>query len=258
MAQSLVLRLLFLLLLMPAAHADELLIIPTRTVTTSYWWMPRERAIANLILFSGGAGGIGYREGKPQSGNFLIRSREYFATGNPQAAFNVALMGNASDMRQLDDHHRVSREHMQDIAAVIAQIRTQNALPIWLIGTSLGTISAAAAAIELGSAVDGVVLTSSYVRFKSRYSVPQQDLSKIKIPILVMSHEQDSCRVTLPREMKYIMENLTEAPIKKLLLLTGGDNPRGDECGAFHWHGFIGMEARAANVVTDWIRQPTP
>ena len=37
------------------AFADELVAIPTREgVTSSYWWMPRNNAKANLILLSGG------------------------------------------------------------------------------------------------------------------------------------------------------------------------------------------------------------
>jgi hypothetical protein len=74
----------------------------------------------------------------------------------------------------------------------------------------------------------------------------------------VISHEQDSCRVTLPSEGKDIMEKLVRAPLKKWMLLTGGSNPTGNECEALHWHGFINMEAEAARVMTDWVLQPTP
>ena len=85
-----------------------------------------------------------------------------------------------------------------------------------------------------------------------------QEFEKIKIPVLVASHEQDSCRATLPRDAKYIMEKLTAAPIKKLILLSGGSNPSGNPCEPMHWHGFIGMEAQAAQTVTDWILNPQP
>lgn len=245
---------------MPAcALADELISVPTRDgVTTSYWWMPREHAKANLILLSGGAGGIGYRNGAPQSNNFLIRSREYFATGNPSAAFNVALLGNASDLRQLDPATRATPEHVADIAAVIGHIRAKNAAPIWLIGTSQGTISVAAAAIALGHQVSGVVLSASYTSFKTPTSVPKQAVDTIQVPVLVVSHEQDTCKVTMPYENKYIMEKLTAAPVKKLILMSGGRDPTGNECEALHWHGFINMEAQASKVMTDWILNPAP
>jgi predicted esterase len=241
------------------ASADELIAVPTRAgVSTSYWWMPRDTAKANLILMSGGSGGIGYRNGEPQSNNFLIRSREHFATGNPGGAFNVALLGNASDMRQLDPGNRASPEHFADIAAVVAHIRAKNTAPIWLVGTSQGTISAAAAAIALGDKINGVVLSASYTSFKTPTSVPQQPLGSIKVPVLVISHERDTCRVTLPHEGKYIMEKLTATPVKKLILVNGGRDPTGNECEALHWHGFINMEAEASKIMTDWILNPKP
>lgn len=237
--------------------ADELIVIPTREgVTDNYWWMPRDNARANLILLSGGSGGIGYRNGTPQSNNFLIRSREHFATGNPSGTFNVALLGNANDMRQLDQNSRVSLQHVADIAAVVAHVRARSPLPIWLVGTSQGTISTAAAGIELGAKIDGIVLSASYTAFKNPTSVQLQAIDKIQVPVLVISHEQDSCRTTLPAEGKYIMEKLAQAPIKKLILLTGGSNPTGNECEALHWHGFINMEAEASKAITDWILNP--
>lgn len=239
--------------------ADELIVIPTREgVTDSYWWMPRDNARANLILLSGGSGGIGYRNGTPQSNNFLIRSRDHFATGNLNGAFNVALLGNASDLRQLDPRLRATPEHVADIAAVVAHIRARSPLPIWLVGTSQGTISAAAAAISLGDKVSGMVLSASMTSFRWPTSVPQLAIDKITLPVLVISHEQDSCRATLPLEGKYIMEKLTQTPIKKFVLLAGGSNPTGDPCEALHWHGFINMESEASKVITDWILQPTP
>jgi alpha-beta hydrolase superfamily lysophospholipase len=235
--------------------ADSYISIPTRDgITSGYWWMQRDPAKANLVLLSGGGGGIGLQNGEPQSNNFLIRSRDYFA----QAGFHVALLGNASDLRQLDPAKRATAEHIQDIAAVIAHIRARNSLPIWLIGTSQGTISAAAAAIRLGDAIDGLVLTASYTDFSTPTSVPRQAIAGIKQPVLIMSHADDSCRVTRPHEASNIVNGLKQSRIKKLLIVKGGSDPKGDECQALHYHGFIGMEAQAVKLITDWITTPVP
>jgi hypothetical protein len=247
------------LLSLPVWAADSYISIPTREgITSGYWWMQHNNdnanAKANLILLSGGSGGIGLQNGVPQSNNFLIRSRDYFA----QAGFHVALLGNASDLRQLDPANRASPEHVKDIAAVIQHIRARNALPIWLIGTSQGTISAAAAAIALGDAIDGLVLTAAYTDFNTPTSVPRQAIAGIKQPVLVMSHAQDSCRVTLPHEAGNIVSGLKQASVKKLLMVKGGGNPTGNECQALHYHGFIGMEAEAVKLITDWVASPVP
>ena len=242
------------------AIADELVVIPTREgVTTSYWWMPRDKAKANLVLMSGGSGGIGYRDGQPQSENFLIRSREHFATGNPQAAFNIALMGNSSDMRQLNPESRATSSHIADIAALVAHVRSQNLAPIWLVSTSQGTISAAAAGIALGNKIDGIVFSAAMtLPLLVPTSLSQQPIHEIKVPTLVVFHENDGCRTTRPEQGSMVLDRLSQAKPKKLLLLRGGSGPRGDPCQALHWHGFINMEAEAARVMTDWILKPQP
>jgi methylmalonyl-CoA mutase cobalamin-binding subunit len=78
------------------------------------------------------------------------------------------------------------------------------------------------------------------------------------VPVLVVFHEKDSCRLTKPDEAKYIIDKLNNAPVKKLLLVTGGQDPTGDECEALHWHGFINTEAAASKAITNWILKPTP
>lgn len=239
-----------------AAAQDHLVTVKTReSETIAYWWMPKAGAVASVLLFSGGAGGIGYREGQPRSGNFLIRSREYFRSEN----FNVALMGNPSDKRQLDDVWRVSENHLIDIANVIRDIRGKgSAQPVWLVGTSKGTVSVAAAAIDPKEKLAGAVLTASITNFRLPHSVPQQRIDRIGVPVLVYHHQDDACRSTVASETGWIMRALSNAPVKKLMIVTGGENPTGDPCEAFHWHGFVGMEARAVKEIADWVKNPQP
>src|SRR5262245_42785252 len=98
-----------------ASRADELITLPTRSgVTVSYWYMPRANASATLVLWPGGAGGIGLRDGQPQSGNFLVRSRDLFAA----EGFNVAIVGRPSDVADMDTGFRAGAAHMQDLGHV--------------------------------------------------------------------------------------------------------------------------------------------
>jgi hypothetical protein len=53
---------------------------------------------------------------------------------------------------------RNSQKHVQDIEAVISYIRSINDKPIWLVGTSRGTESAAYAAVHLNNKIDGALL----------------------------------------------------------------------------------------------------
>ena len=63
---------------------------------------------------------------------------------------------------------------------------------------------------------------------------------------------------TRPGEASLIKRGLANAPIKKEIFVTGGGNPSGDPCEAMHWHGYIGMEKEAVDIIGDWIKHPSP
>lgn len=125
--------------------ADQLVTLPLggSGISTSYWWMPRDGAQATLLLISGGAGGMAFDGAQPKSDNFLVRTRDLFVA----KGFNVAVLGLSTDMRDLTQDVRTSNEHAQDVLAVVKAIRTASPRPVWLVGTSRGTFSAAVAAI---------------------------------------------------------------------------------------------------------------
>ena len=71
--------------------------------------------------------------------------------------------------------------------AILKTIQRKSPVPIWVIGTSMGTISAAAAAIrDTEQQIAGVVLTSSILAYKVPGAVPTQKLSMIRVPTLVV------------------------------------------------------------------------
>lgn len=252
------LRALMLVLALGAgiAQADELITLSTRSgVMVSYWYMPRAGATATLVLLPGGAGGMGLRDGRPQSGNFLVRSRDLFAA----AGFHVAIVGRPSDVADMDTTFRSSAAHVEDLRRVVADLRARADVPLWLVGTSRGSVSAAAAAIAIGPPqLAGVVLSSSITSFKVPGAVPTQRLGDVQVPVLVLHHPKDACPVCAPHEVHWILSGLTRAPVKKLIWADGGDGARGDPCEPFHWHGYVGMEAQAVQWITSWVRQPTP
>jgi pimeloyl-ACP methyl ester carboxylesterase len=239
-----------------AAAGDMLVMVDTRPgVKVGYWVMPREGAKATVVLLPGGEGGIGMKDGVPTSGNFLVRSRDLFAA----QGFNVAIVGKPSDRGDLDGFFRASAPHVEDLRVVIERLRKDLGQPVWLIGTSRGTISAAAAAIALDpSLLAGIVLTSSVTQGARAMPVPSLALPEIRVPVLVVHHRRDACPSCQPHDAAYIVSRLTRAPVKKLLMLDGGSGARGDPCEPWHWHGFIGMESEAVGAIADWVRNPMP
>jgi pimeloyl-ACP methyl ester carboxylesterase len=169
----------------------------------------------------------------------------------------VAIFGRPSDSEELDYADRISDTHMTDVRKVLEFVKTKSDAPVWVVGTSRGTISATATAIHLqDTGLAGLVLTSSVVNYKKVGAVPKQDLTAIHIPVLVVHHSKDECVLCRPYEVPAILRGLTNAPVKKEIMVDGGANPSGDVCAGLHWHGFIGAEQETVGVIANWIKQP--
>ena len=105
---------------------------------------------AAVILIAGGHGGLQiFSNGSFEWGdsNFLIRTRQLFV----DQGLTVAILDAPSDRQSPPflSGFRQTAEHTEDIKAVIAWLREQAKVPVWLVGTSRGTQSAAYVAIAL-------------------------------------------------------------------------------------------------------------
>lgn len=232
------------------AENDHLVSINTRPGTeVSFYYMKREGAKATLVLLAGGDGGIGIEDGIPTSRNFLVRSRDFFAANG----FNIAIVDKE------DGLSRSSSEHIEDLRRVAAHLKKDAKAPVWIVGTSRGTISAAAAATTVGDGeLGGIVLTSS-VTSREPDAVPFQKLDAIRVPVLVVHHERDACKICDPREADEIIRRLKNAPIKKIVFVkAGATSPSGNPCKALHYHGFIGVEKETVDLISTWIKNPAP
>ncbi|WP_301100483.1 hypothetical protein [Propionivibrio sp.] len=220
----------------------------------AYW---NDVALATVVLFSGGAGGYGMiaEDGWPNGGNFLIRTGKHWAS-HP---FNVVMVGRPSDGIDLAlGGVRTDDKHAADNVATFKAIKLKSPAPIWVVGTSMGTISAAAAAIrDQENLIAGVVLTSSIVAYRVSGAVATQELEKIRVPTLVLHHQDDACWACRPHEVKNMAGRLKNAPIRKTIFVSGGQGATGDPCTPLHHHGFVGMQNEAVDLVAAWILSPT-
>jgi pimeloyl-ACP methyl ester carboxylesterase len=235
--------------------ADRLVNIDTRPgVRVGYWWMERPDATATVVLLPGGRGAIGMKDGAPTSDNFLVRNRERFAA----AKFNVAVVGRPSDQQDLTLAFRTSAGHVEDLRRIVDRVKRDTGKPVWLVGTSRGTTSAAAAAIALGNAVEGLVLTSSITDASLPGAVRNMALAKVRVPVLVMHHRRDECKATPPGPVQSLMDAFVNAPVKRIVVPTAGGPVSGDPCEPRHWHGFAGMDEGAVEEIVDFVRNPKP
>lgn len=141
--------------------------------------------------------------------------------------------------------------------AVIAWIKQQADVPVWLVGTSRGTQSAAYIAIQTagtGSGPDGLVLTSSILSDSNSRPVPAMPLGKLKLPTLVVHHKEDGCEHCAYSEIPKLMSRLKGTGRTELVTIEGGTN-NGDPCEAQAYHGFNGRDEEVVDKVAKWILQ---
>lgn len=240
-----------------ADMAEKVIDVPTRPgVSVRMLVLSPPNPKAAVLLIPGGHGGLQIApSGSLQwgAGNFLVRSRQLFA----EQGLLVAVMDAPSDRQAKPflNGFRFSAEHSEDIKALIGWMRSQTQAPVWLIGTSRGTLSAAYAATALQGTdgPDGLVLTSSIVGdIKEGSSVLALPLGKIRIPTLVIHHEQDGCHVCAFSEVPTLMAKLDGVPRKELISVQGGES-KGDPCEAFAHHGLNGIESKVVKQLASWI-----
>ena len=260
MKRYLVLAHLFLALFVSTAWAQvtqRVVDIPTRPgVTQRIVLLTPENPKAAVVLFPGGHGGLRISPDGHFSwgeGNFVVRTREMFAA----QGLMVAVIDAPSD-RQSPPYlsgFRQTPEHVADIKAVIAWLKQQARVPVWLVGTSRGTQSAAFVATQLPPAdggPDGLVLTSTILTDNKGRPVPNMALGKIVVPVLVVHHRHDGCKHCAYSDLPRLMDKLTAAPRKELITVDGGQD-RGDPCEARAHHGFNGLEQDVVARIAQWI-----
>lgn len=229
-------------------------------VRVNYFSVFRSDAVATLVMFSGGNGGFGHPDpntGWTDSNNFVIRTAPQFAAAGP---FNIILMGRASDVDGLEYAERASPRHAQDNLAVLRDVKRHSPLPIWLVGTSRGTISATATTVaDSEGLVSGLVLTSSVTDYRKPGSVNRQELSRVHVPTLVVHHLHDACKLTPSSGVPSIMLGLSSTNLKDSIIVSGGeDQAVGDVCSGQHNHGFHGIESQVVATISQWILKAKP
>jgi hypothetical protein len=227
---------------------------------------PSSGARAALVLLPGGAGFLKLDDdGCPRKlkGNSLVRSRPLF-----HDAGMVTALVDAPDDHQGNEGlggFRIDPAHAEDIGRVIADLRKRTSLPVWVVGTSRGGISAANAAARLSGpeAPDGVVMTSPVTSGKigaakpwvadTVFSVP---LENARMPILVVVHADDQCVRTPPGLAADIVDK-TDSPREQVVTVTGGPGSGGGDslaaCKGKSPHGFLDQEAEVAAGIVRFV-----
>lgn len=237
--------------------SETVVTVDTRPgVTQSFALVKPANPVAAAILFPGGGGNVDLANlPKDNRGNFLIRTRQRFA----KQGIMVAVVDAPSDHATSEGMplgFRTSPEHAADMAVVANYMTDVARVPLWLVGTSRGTESAASVAIQLQDPIAGLVLTSTVSEANPRMSsVLDMALDQLKMPVLIAAHRQDQCRVTPARGAEALKSKLKNASPAQVLYFEGGTPAKAGPCEGLSPHGFYGLEAQVVDAIAQFIKR---
>lgn len=196
-----------------------------RYVITSVGTQPRYA----VILMPGGNGQLPLpaKDGPVTklSQNFLIRSRGLFADSQIVAASTGATSTPGK------------------IMAIVADLeRRFGKLQVYVIGTSRST----EATMSLSKTLDGQV--AGFVHTSSLNAIASLDTRNARSRNLIVANEQDACRVTRPSNASANHKNYGTP-----LILVDGGKSTGDDCEAWAYHGYNGIEKETVDKIKAWI-----
>lgn len=217
----------------PAQATDELVTSARTPAGQSIPYVltskPGQPAYA-VILMPGGKGVLDPRilNGKltlSMAGNFLIRSRELFADGRFVAA--------STDATSTPDR----------ILAIVRDLEARyGRIAVYVIGTSRST----EATLALAKSLDGIV--AGFVHTSSMNNVASFDPRGLKSRNVIVLHTMDACRVTKPSSGK-----ASNSQFGTELIEMSGGKSTGDDCEAFSYHGYNGIEQETVTRIKAWI-----
>lgn len=203
-----------------------------------------------LILFPGGNGARPFRltsDGVVSGWSFLVRSSENFIR-NGLSVFTVAPPSDHPN--GMSTGFRESTEHAEDISCLTNYLEGQGYERIFLVGNSRGTLSAASLGTRLkDDHLKGIILTSSLEYDNFLRWLP---LEQLQLPVLMVHHRNDACRVSSFEEAKITQASLISSTVD-FTEVSGGAYPRSAPCDNLSAHGFFGVEEKVVQVIADWI-----
>jgi hypothetical protein len=242
-----------------AADAEAVTIDTTFTVKTPPVRLdrPAHEGRASVILMTGGNGLLELDATGTitnSTGNFLIRSADLFLRHGLNVMMADALPAHPTG---LNFAARLSVAHAAELQGFINAAISRWGKPVWVVGTSNGSISGVTAAgfQPALAGLKGVVLTSSVTQLTAG-TQPTLNLyvSRITVPALVVWHQDDHCAASSPAGSAALFAAIPSAE-KASRTFEKGHSVATDPCGAFSEHGYAGIEERVVARIAGFIHR---
>src|SRR5262249_55075387 len=151
---------------------------------------------------------------------------------------------------------RLSATHAAELQGFINAAVNRWNKPVWVVGTSNGSISTVTAGgfLPALAGLSGVLLTSP-VTALAPGPQPAVNLfaSRIVVPALVVSHQDDHCSFSPPAGAAVLFALIPSAN-KAARTFEHGHSVATDPCGAFSEHGYAGIEDKVVKKIAEFIR----
>ena len=189
------------------------------------------------------------------TGNFLIRSRRFLADNNI-ATLIVDCQSESGDY--CSSSYQASKQRQQDVDQLIAAVKAKNQsiAEVWLVGTSMGTISSSFMPVHNPTGYAGAIHTASITEPYAKNSYRELgdfNYKKASAPQFFVHHAADPCFLTTYTGAKSITDKYKLA----LVTVTGGSDFSGNACNAFTEHGFRGKEREVMTAIGGIIKTGT-
>ena len=210
-----------------------------------------EHPTAILLMLPGGSGRVGLdKAGQPRHArDFTVRTRaDWLARG-----YAVALPDSTDHYNLRGQRH--TQAYAEDVSRIIDRLRQQSSLPIFLIGTSQGSIAALNVAAHVPD-IKGIALAESVtVKGRSGETVFDASPSTVSVPVLIVANRQDRCWVAPPDHASRLAAALTASPDVRVMQVDGGTQKSSRACGALSPHGYYGIERTVMDEIDHWLTQ---
>ncbi len=182
-------------------------------------------------------------------GNFLIRSRKWLVDED-LAVLSVDCRSDSGD--ECRELYQASQQRFIDVKSVIelAKSNLPSIRQVWLVGTSMGTISSTYMAKWGGAYFAGAIHTASINNGLAYRSMANPDFAAAGIPQVFIHHRDDPCRSTTYDGTRHWSEKFSIP----LITVTGGSGFSGNACQAFSQHGFRGVEREVMAAIAAIIK----
>jgi hypothetical protein len=204
-----------------------------------------EQPVAVALFFSGA------------NGRGTALNMEYDLT---RRGVGIAVVDPPSDLPGgFTSGERSRGDHVTDVDAVIRYLRQELRVPVWLVGMSMGSVSAASVATGSAAGVDGVVFMAPVTAlYGGRHAFGERlvtsfNLERLRVPVLAVAHRQDGCTSTPPSGTGLIAQQAAVAPVHEARLFDGGFSLSKDPCTGSSYHTFAGMRSEVGDYVAAFI-----